>query len=368
MDLSDLSGRAPRGDRGSTDGHPARLFGRFLRPLRGPFDHRRSEPPARELHRDTQKIWNTWTGGVVIRVKAKGKRQKASRRRDAERAALALRCCILLLPFAFLCLCLCKRSASPPALLIPSTTSRTSSTTRGRAELDRRIRALRATTGGRGGGGHRADLPAVRRHQRVPRPKVSRTAARDRREGQGQRPHRARAKNDRQVKIEVGYDLEGFIPDGFAGETIRDAIRPAFRQEQYGQGLLTGNEPPHQSYRGAARRHLVRHPGRRGGPGTGLLNASLRRRFLDHHRGVDVARTNRQAAQTLLGSRPWSNGRAGWGRSAAAASAAAAAASAAGAAGSAAAGSAASAAAARRRRSLGAGKRRDLVICDFVIW
>ncbi|HEX9369186.1 MAG TPA: TPM domain-containing protein [Vicinamibacterales bacterium] len=46
------------------------------------------------------------------------------------------------------------------------------------------------------------------------------------------------AKNDRKVRIEVGYDLEAFIPDGFAGETIRDAIGPAFRAERYGPGLL----------------------------------------------------------------------------------------------------------------------------------
>ena len=30
------------------------------------------------------------------------------------------------------------------------------------------------------------------------------------------------AVNDRQVWIEVGYDLEQFITDGFAGETSRD--------------------------------------------------------------------------------------------------------------------------------------------------
>jgi uncharacterized protein len=46
------------------------------------------------------------------------------------------------------------------------------------------------------------------------------------------------AKNDRKVRIEVGYDLEQFIPDGYAGQTIREAIAPAFREEQYGPGLL----------------------------------------------------------------------------------------------------------------------------------
>src|SRR5882762_502188 len=32
------------------------------------------------------------------------------------------------------------------------------------------------------------------------------------------------AVDDRRVKIEVGYDLEQFITDGFAGETIRDVM------------------------------------------------------------------------------------------------------------------------------------------------
>jgi uncharacterized protein len=45
---------------------------------------------------------------------------------------------------------------------------------------------------------------------------------------------------DRKIGIEVGYGLEGFVTDGFAGQTIRDTIRPAFRQQQYGQGLVAG--------------------------------------------------------------------------------------------------------------------------------
>jgi uncharacterized protein len=48
------------------------------------------------------------------------------------------------------------------------------------------------------------------------------------------------AVEDRKVGIEVGYGLEGFITDGFAGQTIREAILPAFRQGQYGKGLVAG--------------------------------------------------------------------------------------------------------------------------------
>jgi uncharacterized protein len=45
---------------------------------------------------------------------------------------------------------------------------------------------------------------------------------------------------DRRMKVEVGYDLEQFITDGFAGETIRQYIAPPFANGQYGAGLLAG--------------------------------------------------------------------------------------------------------------------------------
>jgi uncharacterized protein len=48
------------------------------------------------------------------------------------------------------------------------------------------------------------------------------------------------AVDDRQVGVEVGYGLEGIITDGFSGQTIREAIRPAFREGHYGAGLLAG--------------------------------------------------------------------------------------------------------------------------------
>jgi uncharacterized protein len=48
------------------------------------------------------------------------------------------------------------------------------------------------------------------------------------------------AVNDRQVWVEVGYDLEQFVTDGFAGETSRQYMAPQFRQGAYGPGLLAG--------------------------------------------------------------------------------------------------------------------------------
>jgi uncharacterized protein len=48
------------------------------------------------------------------------------------------------------------------------------------------------------------------------------------------------AVEDRRVRIEVGYGLEGFVTDGYAGQTIRELILPAFRSGQYGPGLVAG--------------------------------------------------------------------------------------------------------------------------------
>jgi uncharacterized protein len=48
------------------------------------------------------------------------------------------------------------------------------------------------------------------------------------------------AVKDRQVWVEVGYDLEEFITDGFAGETSRNYMAPEFRRADYGAGLLAG--------------------------------------------------------------------------------------------------------------------------------
>lgn len=45
------------------------------------------------------------------------------------------------------------------------------------------------------------------------------------------------AVDDRRVEVETGYGLEGFITDGFAGETMR-SVTPFFREAEYGRGLL----------------------------------------------------------------------------------------------------------------------------------
>lgn len=48
------------------------------------------------------------------------------------------------------------------------------------------------------------------------------------------------AVDDRRMKIEVGYGLEGAIPDAAAGEIVTDKITPYFKQGNFGEGLYAG--------------------------------------------------------------------------------------------------------------------------------
>lgn len=46
--------------------------------------------------------------------------------------------------------------------------------------------------------------------------------------------------NDRKARIEVGYGLEGIIPDGLAGRILREEVFPLFKQQRYAEGLSAG--------------------------------------------------------------------------------------------------------------------------------
>jgi len=46
--------------------------------------------------------------------------------------------------------------------------------------------------------------------------------------------------NDRKMRIEVGYGLEGTLPDGAAGEIIRTWMTPAFKAGDYTRGIEDG--------------------------------------------------------------------------------------------------------------------------------
>ncbi len=48
------------------------------------------------------------------------------------------------------------------------------------------------------------------------------------------------AVKERKIRIEVGYGLEGALPDGLCGQIIRERMEPAFKKQQFGQGLIAG--------------------------------------------------------------------------------------------------------------------------------
>ena len=48
------------------------------------------------------------------------------------------------------------------------------------------------------------------------------------------------AMQERKIRIEVGYGLEEYVTDGFAGQTIRDDMLPEFRAGRVSQGILAG--------------------------------------------------------------------------------------------------------------------------------
>ena len=48
------------------------------------------------------------------------------------------------------------------------------------------------------------------------------------------------AKNDREMRIEVGYGLEGALPDALASSIIRNDVAPYFKKNQYYEGTVSG--------------------------------------------------------------------------------------------------------------------------------
>lgn len=129
---------------------------------------------------------------------------------------------------------------SPPALTQPVNDFAHVIDDQSRAELDRRIRALQQATGDVV---IVATVPSYQPYADINEYAVKMFENGGRGIGQKGKDNGLLivvAVNDHRVRIEVGYDLEQYIPDGFAGETIRQAITPAFRQGRYGPGLVAG--------------------------------------------------------------------------------------------------------------------------------
>jgi uncharacterized protein len=178
----------------------------------------------------------------VLREKGKGKREKVR-----WRWALALVVCpaLCLVPFFSLfpspfSLVLIAGQPAPPQLTSTVNDFATVIDDASEREMDRRIRALQHATGDVV---VVATVPTFEPYGDINEFAVKMFENGGRGIGQKGKDNGALiviAIKQRAIKIEVGYDLEEFITDGYAGATIREAMAPEFRQGAYGPGLLAG--------------------------------------------------------------------------------------------------------------------------------
>lgn len=176
-----------------------------------------------------------------------------------------------------------------------------------RAELDRRIRALREATG---------DTIVVATVQTFkPYGSINEYAVKMFENGGRGIGDKGKdnglllvlAMQERAIKIEVGYGLEGIVPDGFAGE-VRDVMRPKFRDGAYGDGLLSGttaiiNRIGEQ--RGVTIPAVPKEPTRK--VSRSSRGFSLRTLFWIVFIIIILSRGNRRGRRRYWGGGPWSN-------------------------------------------------------------
>jgi uncharacterized protein len=78
---------------------------------------------------------------------------------------------------------------------------------------------------------------------------------------------------DRKIRIEVGYGLEGDLPDALAGRIVRDVMAPAFRRGDVAQGVTAAVEAIMSATGGEGQLRLPEpsaNSGRRRSSGSGL--------------------------------------------------------------------------------------------------
>jgi uncharacterized protein len=113
---------------------------------------------------------------------------------------------------------------------------------------------------------------------------------------------------DRKVRIEVGYGLEGAIPDIEAAHIIRDVIAPRFREGRYDAGLEAAARALYARVETTA---PAERSGTRRGRGVGVSVWSLIAFFAIL--AVIAVMLLREAATTRGLSRGYTGGRRGWG-------------------------------------------------------
>ena len=107
-------------------------------------------------------------------------------------------------------------------------------------------------------------------------------------------------------RVEVGYDLEQWITDGFAGETSREVMAPLFRNGHYGDGPARRHRAHHRPHRAGPRRHARRRAraARRASRQRGSADSRLAPdRHFHRHPDRQPPRRRRRTARRLLGRR-----------------------------------------------------------------
>ena len=74
---------------------------------------------------------------------------------------------------------------------------------------------------------------------------------------------------DRKIRIEVGYGLEGVLPDSLAGEIIRQVIAPRFREGRFFEGIEAGVSAIMAATKGEYR---ATSPNKRGSSGRSFIS------------------------------------------------------------------------------------------------
>ncbi len=113
---------------------------------------------------------------------------------------------------------------------------------------------------------------------------------------------------DRKVRIEVGYGLEGAIPDAEASRIIRESIAPRFREGRYDAGLEAAARA---IYAKVDRTAPAARAGKPRGRATGFPSWGVLGFFAIL--AVIALMLMREAATTRGVSRGWTAGRRGWG-------------------------------------------------------
>jgi uncharacterized protein len=116
---------------------------------------------------------------------------------------------------------------------------------------------------------------------------------------------------DRKMRIEVGYGLEGVLPDALAHRIQEEEILPRFRSGDYAGGIEAGVNAmiaaTKGEYRGSGSTVASRSRRRRGGGGAGCVSPFL---FLLFFLLIPLLRLSRWRN---YGGRGWYSGGGGWG-------------------------------------------------------